>query len=115
MHLALTILAILAVIGVPSFIGYKVGRAVERSRIRAEGRGDIAAASTGGGSDWCPQSPTGRTPTPIRHRRERHLLPPGDTTSGTSARWVGVPLYYGHHAASTNTHTLNTCVPTTER
>lgn len=52
MHLALTILAILAVIGVPAFIGYKVGCAVERSRIRAEGRGDIAAASTGGSSDW---------------------------------------------------------------
>ena len=52
MHLALTILAIIAVIGVPAFIGYKVGRAVERSRIRAEGRGDIVAASAGGGSDW---------------------------------------------------------------
>lgn len=51
-RLALTILAIIAVIGVPAFIGYKVGRAVERSRIRAEGRGDIAAASAGGGSDW---------------------------------------------------------------
>ena len=36
MHLALTILAIIAVIGVPAFIGYKVGRAVERSRIRAD-------------------------------------------------------------------------------
>lgn len=52
MHLALTILAILAVIGVPSFIGYKVGRAVERSRIRAENRGDVTTASAGGGSDW---------------------------------------------------------------
>jgi hypothetical protein len=48
----LTILAIIAVIGVPAFIGYKVGRAVERSRIRAEGRSDIATASAGGGSDW---------------------------------------------------------------
>lgn len=52
MHLALTVLAIIAVIGVPTFIGYNVGRAVERSKIRAEGRSDIATASAGGGSDW---------------------------------------------------------------
>ena len=54
MQTFLTILAIIAVIAIPSFIGYKVGRAVERSRIRAEGRSDIAtaSASAGGGSDW---------------------------------------------------------------
>lgn len=35
-------------------IGFFAGRAFERSRIRAEGRGDIAiaSASAGGGSDW---------------------------------------------------------------
>ena len=54
MQTFLTILAILAVILIPAFIGYKAGRAVERSRIRAEGCGDIAtaSASAGGGSDW---------------------------------------------------------------
>ena len=52
MQTVLTILAIIAVVAIPAFIGYKVGRAVERSKIRAEGRSDIATASTGGGSDW---------------------------------------------------------------
>lgn len=52
MQTFVTIVAIILVIAIPAFIGYKVGRAVERSRIRAEGRGDIATASAGGGSDW---------------------------------------------------------------
>lgn len=52
MQTFVTFVAIALVILVPAFIGYKVGRAVERSRIRAEGRSDIAAASAGGGSDW---------------------------------------------------------------
>ena len=33
-------------------IGCFAGRAFERSRIRAENRGDVATASAGGGSDW---------------------------------------------------------------
>ena len=52
MQTFVTIVAIILVIAIPTFIGYKVGRAVERSRIRAEGRSDIATASAGGGSDW---------------------------------------------------------------
>ena len=52
MQTFVTIVAILLVIAIPAVIGYKVGRAVERSKIRAEGRGDIATASAGGGSDW---------------------------------------------------------------
>lgn len=33
-------------------IGFFAGRAFERSRIRAENRGDVATDSAGGGSDW---------------------------------------------------------------
>lgn len=53
MQVFLTFVSLLIGIAALFFLGFATGRAFERSRIRNEGNGDIAAASTGGvASDW---------------------------------------------------------------
>jgi hypothetical protein len=52
MQVFLTFAAVFTVLTVCFLIGFFAGRAFERSRIRAENRGDVTTASAGGGSDW---------------------------------------------------------------